>query len=326
MADLVPVTVNNFVRAETDLYFGHSVSGAGGISRFHHVRDRMPIDKQTVIRGNRDTLYSTIVFDLDAGPVTITLPDSGDRFMSMQIFDEDQYCPPTVYAPGDFTLNRQTIGTRYVMVGIRTLVDPTRPGDLEKVHILQDAITFSQPGGPGEWDIPNWDPESQNKVRGALLVLASTVTDTSKAFGSKEEVDPVQRLIGAASAWGANPPRDALYLNFTPPRNDGQTVYRLQVPAGVPIDGFWSVSVYGADGYYAKNALDRYTLNNLTAQKESDGSVIIQFGGCESAPSNCIPIMEGWNYMVRLYRPREEILNGSWSFPEALEVRATANA
>jgi hypothetical protein len=44
------------------------------------------------------------------------------------------------------------------------------------------------------------DPVSQKMVRDALLVLATTITDTSKAFGTKDQVDPVQRLIGAASA------------------------------------------------------------------------------------------------------------------------------
>ena len=44
----------------------------------------------TVKRGNRDTLYSVGVFDLDAGPVTISLPDAGKRFMTMIVIDEDQ--------------------------------------------------------------------------------------------------------------------------------------------------------------------------------------------------------------------------------------------
>ena len=83
----VPVTVDNFVRAESHLYFNNSISG-GGFGKFHHVRELLPIDHQTVIRGNRDTLYSAAVFDLDAGPVTIRLPDAGERFMSLQIIDE----------------------------------------------------------------------------------------------------------------------------------------------------------------------------------------------------------------------------------------------
>lgn len=312
----VPATVDTFVRAESDMYFGHTVE-AVGIGRLHHNRELMPIDHQTVIRGNRDTLYSSAVFDLDAGPVSITLPDAGIRFQSMQIFDEDQYTRPTIYGAGAYELRREDFDTRYVMLGFRTLVDPNTPGDLERVHVLQDAIGASQPGGPGRWEVPNWDRESQKKVRDALLVLASTVTDTSKAFGTKDEVDPVQRLIGAASAWGANPPRDAIYLNAVPSNNDGRTVYTLKVHGDVPVDGFWSISVYGADGYYEKNLLDRYTLNNITAAKEAGGSVVIRFGGCEAGVANCLPIMPGWNFMVRLYRPRAEILNGNWKFPDA---------
>lgn len=319
-ATTVPVTVNDFVRAESDMYFGHVFEGAGGIGRFQHFREPMPIDHQTVIRANRDTLYSAILLDLEAGPATIALPDAGGRFMSMQIFDQDQYTRPTIYEPGDTTLSRDTFDTRYAMIGFRTLVNPAVPGDLEAVHALQDAIGLSQPGGPGTWDVPNWDRASQKTVRDALLVLAGTLKDMSGAFGSKDEVDPVQRLIGAAAGWGANPPRDAVYLNLTSPKNDGTTVHRLKVPAEVPVDAFWSISVYGADGYYAKNALDRYTLNSLTAQKDADGSATIQFGGCEGGTANCIPIVPGWNYMVRLYRPRAEILDGSWTFPEATPV------
>jgi len=89
----VAVTADNFPRAETDLYFGGVVKDAGGIGKFFHNRQPTPLDKQTVIRMNRDTLYSGAVFDLDAGPVTITLPDAGKRFMWMQVINEDQYTP-----------------------------------------------------------------------------------------------------------------------------------------------------------------------------------------------------------------------------------------
>lgn len=39
-----------------------------------------------------------------------------------------------------------------------------------------------------------------------------------------------------------------------------------------------------------------------------------------SAP-NYLPIMPGWNYTVRLYRPRKELLDGVWKFPEAQPVQ-----
>ncbi|MDH7797314.1 hypothetical protein QBC99_003377 [Beijerinckia sp. GAS462] len=313
----IPVTPDNFVRAESDLYFSNFVKD-GGFGKFLHRREPASIENQTVIRLNRDTLYSAAIFDLDAGPVTITLPNPGKRFMSMQVIDEDQYTSQVIYTPGKHTFTRKQIGTRYVVLGVRTLVDPANPKDVQEVHALQDAIKVDQKS-TGKFEIPNWDQVSQKKVRDALLVLASTLPDARRMFGTKAQVDPVRRLIGAASAWGGNPDKEAIYLNVTPPKNDGSTVYKLDVGA-VPVDGFWSISLYNEKGYYQPNPLNAYSINNLTATKSPSGGVTVQFGGCDGKIPNCLPIMNGWNYMVRLYRPRAEILNGKWQFPEAKQV------
>ena len=314
----IPVTADNFNRAESDLYFG-SIVKDGGFGKFNHRREPTPIDNQTVIRMNRDTLYSAGVFDLDAGPVTITLPDAGSRFMSMQIINEDQYSPNVFYTPGSYTLNRDEIGTRYVVVAIRTLsLNPGDQKDIEKVHALQDAIKVEQENA-GKFEIPNWDQTSQKKTREALLVLGTSLPDSKNMFGTKDKVNPVRFLIGSAMAWGGNPETEATYINVTPAKNDGKTVHKLNVK-NVPVDGFWSISLYNKDGYFQKNDQDAYSINNLTAKKNADGSVTVQFGGCEGKVANCLPIVEGWNYIVRLYRPRKEILDGTWKFPEVMPV------
>ncbi len=319
-ADAIPVTVDNFIRAESDMYMGNMVRD-GGFGKFTHRREPASIEHQTVIRLNRDTLYSSAVFDLDAGPVTVTLPDPGKRFMSLQLINQDQYAPMVVYGGGPYTFDKAKAGTRYVAAAVRTLVNPADPADLQQVHALQDAIKVSQKS-PGVFETPNWNQASQKKVRDALLVLASTIENFRKAFGTKDQVDPVRHLLGTAAGWGGNPDKDAVYVGVTPARNDGDTIYRLEVRT-VPVNGFWSVSVYDAEGYFQKNEYNAYTLNNITAKKSDDGSIAIQFGGCDGKITNCLPIMSGWNYLVRLYRPRAEILTGKWTFPEAqpLETR-----
>jgi hypothetical protein len=309
----IPVGVDNFPRAESDLYFGSMVKD-DALGKFLHRREPAAIDNQTVIRLNRDTLYSSAVFDLDVGPVTITMPDAGKRFMSLMIVNEDHYVPSVTYAAGPHTFTKEKVGTRYMVAAVRTLVDPADPKDLTQVHALQDAIKVNQKA-VGKFEIPNWDQVSQKKVRDALIVLSSTIPDFKKAFGTGEQVDPIRHLVGTASAWGGNPDKDASYLNVTPTKNDGTTVYKLSV-GNVPANGFWSVSVYNPDGYFEKNPLNAYSVNNITAQKGPNGSVAIQFGGCDGKIPNCVPIMKGWNYVVRLYRPRAEILNGTWKFPE----------
>jgi len=59
----------------------------------------------------------------------------------------------------------------------------------------------------------------------------------------------------------------------------------------------------------------RYSFNNVTAKKDKDGSITIRFGGDPKA-DNFLPIVPGWNYIVRLYKPGPEILNGTWTFPD----------
>jgi hypothetical protein len=264
----VLVSADNFTRAESDLYFSNVVND-GEFGKFTHIRELTSLDKQLVVRSNRDTLYSAGVFDLEAG---------------------------------------------YVMVAIRTLVDPNDDADFNEVHALQDAIAVQQDHA-GSFEIPKWDPVSQKKVRDALLQLSATLPDSKGMFG-KNDTDPVRRLIGSASAWGGNPEKDAMYFSVHPAKNDGATVHRLCVDE-VPVDGFWSVTVYNKDGYFTPNPQNAYSLNNITAQRGTGGKIIIQFGGCDATTANCLPITPGWNYLVRLYRPQDKILSGEWTFPEA---------
>ena len=316
MSVTIQVTPDNFNRAEADMYFSSVAVAENSLGKFNHRRELFSVDHQTVVRGNRDTLYSSAIFDLEAGPVTVTLPDPGDRFMSLMVVNEDHYVVDVQYGTGAYTFTREQAGTRYILIALRTLVDPNDPADLKKVHELQDAGKLTQPGGPGKIEMPHWDAASQTKVREALAQLGETMPDFIGAFGKKGEVDPVRHLIGTAMGFGGNPDKDARYLNITPEKNDGKTIYTLVVK-DVPVEAFWSVTVYNAKGYFEKNDLNAYSINSITAKKESDGSVIIQFGGCDGTALNCLPITNGWNYTVRLYRPKTEILDGSWKFPEA---------
>jgi para-nitrobenzyl esterase len=307
-----PVNVHNFIRAETDFYFKTRAFG-----ELKHSRDMAAIDKQDVVRMNRDTLYSSGVFDLEAAPVTITLPDAGKRFMSMQVISQDHFTTEVVYGPGTFTYTKDKIGTRYVFLLVRTLANPEDPADVKAANAVQDAIKLEQ-ANTGRFEVPQWDPVSQSKARDALSVLGS-LDGTVHMFGTKDEVDPLDHLIGTAIGWGGNPRSAADYQSFYPLKNDGKTVHKLTVK-NVPVDGFWSVSLYNDKGFFEKNDLNAYSLNNLTAKPNPDGSFTVQFGGCAKETVNCLPTMPGWNYTVRLYRPRKEILDGSWKLPQAQPV------
>jgi hypothetical protein len=114
----------------------------------YYFRDLPPVDGPGV-RPNRETLYSEAVLDLDAGPATITLPNAGERFLSMIVIDEDHYVFTVAYGQGRHTLTREQVGTGYAFAAVRILVDPSDRGDLKQVHALQDAITARASQVPG---------------------------------------------------------------------------------------------------------------------------------------------------------------------------------
>jgi hypothetical protein len=306
----VPVNVENFVRAETDRMFAAFVADAGGVNLLNHNRTPTPVDRQTVIRMNRDTLYSIAVVDVSEG-AAVTLPDTGGRYVSVMVVSEDHHVDRVLHVPGVHELRRADHGTQWVAVAARILVDPSDPDDVAVVNALQDGLAI-EAAAATPFTAPDYDAEGLDATRAALLELARGLRGFDRAFGAKGDVDPIRHLIGTAAGWGGLPASEATYVGVEPDGHEGAFALTVR---DVPVDGFWSISVYNADGYFEPNDRGAYSVNDLTAARDADGSVTVHFGGCGDGRPNCIPIMEGWNYTVRLYRPRAEVLDGSWAFP-----------
>jgi hypothetical protein len=305
----VPVTFENFVRVESARMFAGIAASAGGSNRWNHYRTPTPIDQQTVIRMNRDTLYSAAIIDVSQG-ATITIPDAGERYISVMFVNEDHYINLVLHSGGTFDLTAEALGSDFVLAAARVLVDPEDPADVAAVNTLQDQLALSSVAGRQFAPIP-YDEESFTATRGAVLELAKGLDGFDRAFGRKEDVDPIRHLLGAAAGWGGLPESEAFYINVNPELPVGE--YTLTI-GDVPVDGFWSISLYDADGYFAENPSGAYSVNDITAQRDDDGTITVRFGGDPAAP-NALPIEDGWNYLVRLYRPHPEVLDGSWSFP-----------
>ncbi|WP_256971832.1 DUF1254 domain-containing protein [Paraburkholderia caledonica] len=197
----VPVTTDNFIRAESDAELAKVVK-SNGFGKFFHNREIAPVDQQIVVRVNRDTLYSSAVFDLDAGPVTITLPDAGKRFRSMIVINQNHYAQEVVYNPGRYTLDRKQIGTRYVLATVRTLVNPADPGDLAKAHALQDDTRIEQktlevstcPTGTRQakrksatrfWCLGPLSLARANRLAVRVTLIRSTISSVQQLYGAE---------------------------------------------------------------------------------------------------------------------------------------------
>ncbi len=314
--ELVKVNVDNFVRVETAFQFDRFVKGAGGVNKWSHNRLPTPLDKQNVIRMNRDTLYSFAVVDISKG-AKLTMPESGDRYMSIMVVNEEQYINNIFHEGGTYELTMKEFDTPYVLLAGRTLANPTDPADIKAANDLQDQLKI-EASSSKPYTHPNYDQTSYEATYKPLLALAAGVPDSKHMFGKKSEVTEARYILGAAFGWGGLPSYEAVYVTENEPRPAGK--YELTVK-NVPVDAFWSISIYNKDGYFQENEFDSYSINSVTAKPNTDGSVTVNFGTSKDGHDNFLYVMDGWNYAVRLYQPQKEIQDGKWVFPEPKPVK-----
>ena len=315
-ADPVIVNVDNFVRAETAVNFNKTLKLTNGeVNKLFHFREPMPLDDPTVIRSNRDTLYSGAIVDISKG-ATLTIPETNGRYVSVMVVNEDHYLNKIYHGQGTYKLTMDEFDTPYVNVTIRTLVDASDPEDVKKVRAIQDGMVL-QANSARPYTHPQYDQASYEAAYKAVIELSRFLPDTKRTFGKKEDVSEVRHMLGTAMGWGGLPEHEAYYLTIEPNLPVG--AYELTVK-DVPVDAFWSISLYNKDGYFQENEYNAYSVNSITGTPNEDGSFTVHFGG-DPESVNYLYIMEGWNYSVRLYQPRKEILEGQWTFPGVKPVQ-----
>ena len=316
----IPVHLQNINTVETALQLERYQKIAGGINTFSHNREMVPIEKQTTIAMNRDTFYSLAVLNLSK-PVTITLPEANGRYMALQIIDEDHYSPFVLDKPGKYELTQKNVGTKFAFAMIRTFVDPNNPKDIEAVHKLQDAVKI-EGGGKEAYVLANYDMKTYKALFADIQKLIKYWNgDTRGSMGKRGELNELIHTVATIAGWGLNPPSAAMYTvvndDFDPKKK-----YKIVVPADVPVKAFWSISVYNKEGFFGKNKQNAYTVNNVTGNKNKDGSTTVYLGACEDEKYNCLPLPDkGSYYEVRMYAPEQSILDGKWHFPKHAEVK-----
>jgi hypothetical protein len=180
------------------------------------------------------------------------------------------------------------------------------------VNAIQDQMQ-AEAASSNPFILPDYDEDAYEALIERLSALLPFTDGIKGTFGTQESVIPIRHLIGTAVGWGGLPETEAMYPANVPNLPVGE--YKIEVPAEVPVGAFWSVSLYNADGFFEKNDIDGYVVNSIMGERNDDGSMTVHFGGCDDGRVNCLPIMDGWNYVVRLYQPGPEILDGSWTFP-----------
>jgi hypothetical protein len=170
-------------------------------------------------------------------------------------------------------------------------------------------------------------------MRAKLPTLAREVngwemnTDTMGVYGSYY----LKRAIIAMVGLGANRPEDAIYpmciADAAGQPLDGKNRYVLHFPAGAlpPVDAFWSLTMYDAQGFQAANPLNRFAIGDRDALVYNpDGSLDLYIQRDSPGPgreANWLPAPAGpLGLTLRLYGPKAPALDGRWNPPSVERV------
>lgn len=290
-----------------------------GSNAFRHDRSLIPLDKQPAVTMNRDTIYSLGTFYVPKG-TKLTLPNSKDnRYQSAMIMQNDDYTDQVFYGPGTFEIKAQT---EFVGIVVRTQVNPGDPQDINYVHQLQDAIKVTLPEGvkAKEYKIVDWDQKSLMSLRAKYQAEAAKLPNLNDTVGSRGKVDPKMLNLGAAVALGLLPPKDAVYI-YRDYGLKGDKCYKATYDRpDFGKGGFFSFTMYGADKYlHSENS----HLDNHTIKSDKDGKFTLYFGPKERCGQveNWLPTPgDNWYLGMRIYRPGESVINGSYTVPTPVEV------
>ncbi len=298
------VDLDNYALVETHRQMAITQANAGGVNTFDHKREVPPVDNQPVVRMNRDTLYSMAIIDASKG-ATVTLPDAGDRYISLTYLDENHRVYDMVYEAGEHEIPAPT-GHMYALV--RVGVKSGTSADLAEIHRIQDAIKLSA-NSSVPFEAIEYDEASYQKTHHGVLdsFAKSGLLDTEKMFGTEDYVDHDRCIMGTAIGWGGATWKDNIYqfskffegeecqsTTFVDPKNEG---------------GCWSITVYNKGGFMFDDVAN---INSEVAEKNADGTYTVSFN-CEGGINN-LPIKNdsgAWNAAMRHYTPSEAVVNGS---------------
>ncbi len=379
-----------------------------GLSVFRHAEKLVGPEDRGITTPNNDTLYSNSFIDLTKGPLTLTVPKAGSRYLSVAVMDM-------------FTNNNVILGARTPggAAGTWRLIgpdmNPTGPRDLQiktphawvlsrvlldglpdmaAAQTVQHAVTLSGPKAAKPRVYAHRDAPWSAYFQSAAGLLQSEGTGTAPAglaafervknAGRRQDFaasgysaadaaaiakgvesarkivetaadhvsfidgwsypkpdlgdygdDYIYRAIIAVAGLGALTRPEAMYMRAASedgsPLFKGDGLYRLNLPKPIPVNSFWSLTMYEAtkDGQYflTENVLHRYAIGDRTPglKKNADGSVDIWIGRQDPGgerTSNWLPAPKTgpFSLTMRAYLPKPEMQDLTYHLPPVTKV------
>ena len=313
VAKTTKVTDENYALAETQVIFSDYVkkiaklTGTNGVGVFlHNPKGANPKDK-TVMRINFDTIYSFVVLDLKES-ATLVMPETNGRYQSAWFITEEHFNPMAISKPGTYTVTQAEMGSRYIMIAIRTQANVENQEDMKIANALQQKLEIHQKDRGSYKASNSWNMDEIMAMRSKYQkIVEDKHLTTDSFFGPKGQRSLELQNAGTSFGWGGFTKEQAAYPAYFPTTTAAQTLTLKDVP----VHAFWSITVYDKGGY---PQTDTYNINSQFAKKNADGSITIHFGG-DAKQDNYMETFEGWSFILRLYQPKEAYFDGSWKKP-----------
>ena len=312
------MSAKEYIQAETRAFFGEFIN-RGGLNAFNHFPGVASAEDRFVVSPNNDTVYSLAIVNASEG-FTLELPDMGERFMSIQITDENHMTPFHLHGGGTYEFTADQFETDYVGIGVRTGTDASKEDVAFIAEQLQSQYRIT--GASADDTMPRPDLERLARVRAALVKEYGKLSSTSGAMQPRTELVEDWEFFTyvIAGAFGLSADENAMYLPYALPDAKGGACYMATYPP-VPVEAFFSITVYGPEKYLMSNE------NNIVSSLQGvvmneDGSFSVAFGGeqCRDlAPNYAYTPEDGWSLLLRAYRPDVEAFR-AYEMPEIVEA------
>ncbi|SDR84329.1 Protein of unknown function [Halopseudomonas sabulinigri] len=319
----VPVTKHNFAFASLDVAMQREVN-LGATNTFYHHRKPMELDKQPAVLMNRDTLYSFAVIDASHG-ATISVPEGDGRYFSVHVMQHDHVTDNVYYGAGDYVIDPETV-TNFLVVNIRTQVNPNDPEDIAKANAQQDQYKITFPNGyePKPFVVIDWNEEQLKALTQEYVNLGDT-RGVSKTMGARGSITQDDINVGAAAATGLLPDQHAWY-SFSTYKVSKETCYSAQysIPGMAdPELGFYSMTIYG-DDLYLKTEEGSSLSNHEIQSDEGGNSFTLHFGTPDTCGENAKNLLiaptDNWTLAFRVYMPDQSVQDNQYALPDPKPV------
>jgi len=246
-----------------------------------------------------------VIVDASEG-FTLTLPETGERFITAQIVTEEHMSHQLV-GGGVYTFSGDEFPGTHVAIGVRVGTDAS-PRDVE--YIVEQLQPQMLVDAKSAGDVPDYHKETLLKVRAALMVEYNKLDNT---FGlMTDDIRKVQdweRLYATAGAWGLSEDKYAMYLPYNLPGAKKDVCYRATYKQP-KVGQFWSITAYNNEKYLMSNEYNIVNTGNVNLN--DDGTFTIHFCADKACAQkadikNFILITEdNWGFLMRAYEPDVE--------------------